>query len=369
MKEFEGQTAEPPSAAQPPGESQIVAIDTAAYHDTVAGLTAEAAGQIEEKTNGAVAQATVDHTIEFAASVVESLSESPRWLDCRYLYDAQGSHIFERICEQPEYYLTRTEGSILAAAGLDIALQTKKVTLIELGSGSSIKTRLLLEAYCDLYGSARYTPVDISRAVLEHAEEEINGRHPDIDVDPLHGTYDEAFPLFSKRSPAMLLFLGSTLGNLDEQESYDFWQDTAASLQPGDFCLLGIDINEDIASINAAYNDKAGFSEAFTRNLFERMNRELGSSIDTDSIDHVATFNENRGRVEIFARFRREQIIEVAPFSRSFEIEAGEMIMTEISCKFRLDYLIPYLTGFGFAAQQIYADSDNKFAVLLLRRK
>lgn len=304
---------------------------------------------------------------DFASSVARGLEDHPRWLDCRYLYDARGSRIFERISEQPEYYLTSTEGAILAAVGLDIAGKTGNVRLVELGSGSSIKTRLLLEAYLDLYGRSRYTPVDISKSVLDHAEEGITARYEGIMVDPLHGTYDEALLGFGDLSPAMLLFLGSSLGNLNELEAAAFWRRTTGNLSPGDFCLVGIDINDDHESINAAYNDAAGYSEAFTRNLFERMNRELGTGIDVSSIDHVAAFNPERSRVEIFARFNEAQSIDLVALDRSFAIDAGEMILTEISCKYSLEKIVPYLGGFGFTAERVYTDEEERFALLLLR--
>ncbi len=346
----------------------LVPVEVSGYKEQVTSLAALSARQLMQRNGEPVAQATCTPPLDFAESVAASLSDSPKWLNCRYLYDAAGSHIFERICQQPEYYLTRTEGAILAAAGLDIAAQTGRVTLIELGSGSSVKTRLLLEAYSDLYGEARYAPVDISSAVLEHAQAELEAVCPDVEVDPLHGTYDDAFPLFGERSPAMLLFLGSTLGNLNQREADDFWRQTADSLAPGDYCLLGVDINEDEAGINAAYNDAAGWSRAFTRNLFARMNRELGSTLDLEAIGHDARYSRERSRVEIFARFERAQTIDIEPLGRSIAVAEGERIMTEISCKFRLKRLVPYLDGFGLEPQQVYTDNEERFAVLLLRR-
>lgn len=348
-------------------EQLIIPIDTTPHQSIVMDMATESAQQIGIKSREA-ARADIDVRRDFADSVVRGLEDDPRWLDCRYLYDAQGSHIFERICKQPEYYLTRTEGAILAAVGKDIAGKTGDVKLIELGSGSSIKTRLLLEAYCELYGQARYTPVDVSMTALEHAHEEIASCYDSVTVEPLHGTYDEAFARLYDLVPSMLLFLGSTLGNFNEQEAAAFWGQTAENLMPGDFCLLGIDINDDHDSINAAYNDIAGHSEAFTRNLFSRMNRELGSTIDVTAIDHVAKFNPRRSRVEIYARFNKEQNIDLPPLDRSFTISAGEKILTEISCKFRLAEMLPYLAGFGFDALRVYTDSDDRFAVLLLRR-
>ncbi len=309
-----------------------------------------------------------DPRLEFGLAVARGLSDMPRRLDSRFLYDANGSDIFERICEQPEYYLTRTEATILASSAADIARRTGELTLVELGSGSSIKTQLLLEAYAGRYGKACYTPVDISKSILRQAEQEIAELYPAVKVDAVHGSYDEAFPLLPSLSPSMLLFLGSTLGNLDSHEAAVFWEKITSHLLPGDFCLVGIDINEDADSLHAAYNDAAGYSTAFTRNLFERMNRELGSSLDTGAIDHVARYVPGWRRVEIFARFRKEQRIEVAPLGNAFRISEGEMILTEVSRKFQLQQLVPYLCTFGLKTERIYSDRKRRFAVLLLKK-
>lgn len=306
---------------------------------------------------------------DFALMVARGLSDQPRRLDSRFLYDHAGSQIFERICEQPEYYLTRTEATILSSAAAEIARVTGPVTMIEFGSGSSIKTQLLLEAYCGRFGQASYAPVDISETILRQAESEITSAYPAVSVQPLHGTYEQAYPLLGSLSPSMLLFLGSTVGNLDSHEASMFWQDIARHLSPGDYCLLGVDINGDGEELNAAYNDAAGFSEAFTRNLFHRMNRELGASLDVKQIHHAARYNPQWRRVEIFARFEREQEIYVKPLGNSFRIGAGEHILTEVSRKFRLKQLVPYLCTFGLETLQIFSDSHERFAVLLLERR
>lgn len=309
-----------------------------------------------------------DGRMDFARSVVRGLSDTPRRLESRHIYDAYGSELFERICEQPEYYLTRVEARLLETAATDIASLTGDVSLIELGSGSSAKTQRILEAYAERFGGARYTPVDVSREILEFAKREIETKHPTVTIEPLHGTYDEAFPLARSLSPAMLLFLGSTVGNLSAAESSHFWTNVSAHLSPGSFCLLGIDITDDSNLLHAAYNDEAGYSKRFTRNIFERMNRELGATIDTTAIEHVAKYNRTWRRVEIFARFKRTQTIDVSPLGRSFTIEAGEHILTEISRKFRAEDVALYLHTFGLETRKIYTDDRKHVALLLLER-
>lgn len=311
----------------------------------------------------------IDKVTEFAQSVARGLSDAPRRLDCRFLYDAEGSRLFQLICEQPEYYLTRTEAAILAAAAVDIAGRTGPATLIEFGSGDSTKTRLLFEAYTRLYGTVGYIPVDVSKEYLDQAHMEISAAHPQVKIDPFHGTYDQAFSLLRATKPVIFLFLGSTVGNLDQAEAARFWANAAAHLSAGDFCLLGIDINEDADSIHAAYNDAAGYSAAFTRNIFARINRELGANLDHEGIAHVARYRSDRRQVEIFAKFTKTQQIAVRPLQTTFTIPEGEMIQTEISRRFRLEQLVPYLGGFGLETKKVYTDSRRRFAVLLLGRK
>jgi L-histidine N-alpha-methyltransferase len=166
----------------------------------------------------------------------------------------------------------------------------------------------------------------------------------------------------------MLLFLGSSVGNFDTGESAAFWRDIADHLQPEHFCLLGIDINRDEQALHDAYNDAAGHSAAFTRNLFRRMNRELGSQVNIEDIEHVAFYNPDHRQIEISAEFTRPQRIHIAPLGRMFEIAAGESIRTEISRKFDLEKIEPYLGGFGLILKKAYFDGAKRFALLLLSR-
>ncbi len=344
--------------------ASVVPIDSLVHPHVVRRL----AGLSSGRATSAASSPEADATMEFAVSVARGLSDHPRRLESRFLYDAQGSDLFERICEQPEYYLTRTEASILSAAASDIAEKTGDVALVELGSGSSIKTRLLLDAYVERFGSARYTPVDVSSSALSVAETEIAAHCPQVDFDSVHGTYDDVFPRLEALSPCMLLFLGSTVGNLDHVETAAFWSRVATHLKPGDFCLLGVDTGEDPDVLHAAYNDAAGHSAAFTCNVFARMNRELGSSLDMDAIDHVARYVPHLRRVEIFGRFLKDQEIEIQPLGHTLRVSRGEMILTEVSRKFRLRQLVPYLCTFGLVARHVYADRDRRVAVLLLER-
>ena len=309
-----------------------------------------------------------DPVLDFARSVALGLSDHPMWLPCRFLYDAEGSRLFERICETPEYYLTRMEATLLDASVATISQVTGDRALVELGAGNARKTERVLAAYTRAYGTAQYVPVDISGEALVQTADALAARYPGVSIRGLHGTYEAVFPLLGRLSPLMLLFLGSTLGNLNQTEAAAFWSKVRCALTPGDFVLLGVDLVKEASAINAAYNDAAEWSAAFTKNIFARMNRELGSEIDLDAIEHEAAYRPEWQRVEIFARMTRRQQIHLAPLGRTITLEAGERVMTEISRKFELAELGAYLSIFGLETVRTFTDPREWYALLLLRR-
>ncbi len=305
----------------------------------------------------------------FAQSIVRGLSDTPRWLSCRYLYDAEGSDLFEAITRQPEYYLTRTEDALLAAHAAELRARIGPSTLVELGSGSSRKTRHLLRAWTAGGQRARYVPVDISHDMLAASAAALDADFPALDVCALAGTYEQAFARLGEFSPLVLLFLGSSLGNFDRIDTAAFLERVAAGLPAGDHLLLGLDLVKDVATLEAAYDDAAGVSAAFTRNLFARMNRDLGTRLDLDAIEHVAYWNECRERIEIFARFTRSQVLALPELGRSFRLAAGEMVLTEVSRKFRLAEMTAVGARHGFDTVATFADAAYPFALQLLRRR
>lgn len=305
--------------------------------------------------------------LEFARSVADRLRRDPRWLDYKYLYDATGSEIFERITEQPEYYLTRTEREILAARAGEIRRAAGSTTLVELGSGSSDKTRLLLDAWTAA-GRARYVPVDISRTALEAACAGLAASYPDLRIEGIAASFEDALPRIAGYSPQTLLFLGSSIGNMNAAERSAFYASAARSLSPGDTLVLGLDLVKDPVRLEAAYDDAAGWSALFTKNLFVRMNRELGTSIPIDAITHVAYYNDRRERIEIYAEFDRSVAIELPGTGRSFRIAPRERLRTEISRKFRVDRIARELARHGFESVRCDLDPAGDFAVMTLRR-
>ena len=305
---------------------------------------------------------------EFAWAALIGLSDTPRWLPCRFLYDAHGTELFEKITLQPEYYLTRTEAAILQRYAPDIHAVTGPVTLVELGSGSSVKTDHLLRAYAAI-GDVVYVPIDVSDTAIQLATERIGAEHDSVTVNGIVGTYEEAFRLVRDRSPSMVMFLGSTIGNFNQTESLTFWRRMWESLQGGDYFLLGVDLVKDVSIIEAAYNDAAGVTAEFTKNLFARMNRELGSDIDLSTIEHTSSFSTAWQRIETFTRFTETQTIHIRPLDAAIEIAAGDQIMMEISRKFVVSDLIRFLSGFGFTVRQVYTDEREWFAEVLLEKR
>lgn len=293
---------------------------------------------------------------------------TPSGWHCRFLYDAEGSRLFEAITEQPEYYPTRTEAAILERHAADIRAITGPVTLVELGSGYSVKTEHLLSAYAQDDAQVDYVPVDVSINALRVAGRSIAASFPEVNFTGIGGTYASAFPVFRHVSPQMVVFLGSTLGNFSESEHEAFWRSMAEHLPAGDSFLLGVDLVKDPGTIEAAYNDAAGVTARFARNYFARMNRELGSELDLDQIEHVAAWNAGRQRMEISARFHLTQRVHVKPIDRVFHIRAGEQLRTEISRKFRLPELTADLARFGFRLRRAFTDDDQWFGLLLLER-
>jgi iron(II)-dependent oxidoreductase len=304
--------------------------------------------------------------LAFALSVASGLDGRPRRLDARYLYDPEGSMLFERITAEPEYYLTRAEDELLANTARTIRETAGPGTLVELGSGASTKTKRLLDAWCAA-GPTSYVPVDVDRNCIEQACAGLRRRYPALSIEGVAASYERALPLLRDASPMTLAFLGSSLGNLGWREYPEFCETVAAILSAGDHFLIGLDLVKKPAEIEAAYNDAAGVTAAFTRNLFARMNRELRTDISLDAIEHVAFYDSDRERVEIFAEARREFVLRIPALAREFRIARGERISTEVSHKFRPEAVIATIERFGF--RHVWSDQgDGKFGLFLFRK-
>ena len=303
----------------------------------------------------------------FAFAVACGLASLPRTLPCRYLYDDRGSQLFDAITRVPEYYLTRAEDEILRAHAAEIRAAAGSTTLIELGSGTSTKTRHLLEAWSE-HPEAAYVAVDICREALDGAASTLRPLFPGLELETLAGTYEASFPKFRKFSPATVAFLGSSIGNLAEPQLKAFFQMLDQNLYPGDCFLLGIDLVKEADILEAAYDDAAGVTADFTRNLFDRMNRELGTNLEVDEIEHIARWNPWEEQIEISARFPKATRIHLPSIGQDFSIAAGESIRTEISRKFHVDSMLQRLEGYGFESVATFTDRQAQFALLLARK-
>lgn len=308
-----------------------------------------------------------DAHLAFAAAVARGLDARPRRLEPRFIYDAQGSALYEAITEQPEYYPTRTEDAILSSCADALAARVGSTTLVELGSGSSTKTRHLIEAW-RARGEVSYVPIDVSATAVAGAAVDLRERYPGLSVEGIASTFQRGLPLVARLHPKTLLFLGSTLGNFEPDEVAAFFRQVSGVLAEGDFFVLGIDLVKDPAVLEAAYADAAGVTERFILNVFARMNRELGSHLVPDAFCMDSFYDVERQRVEMWARARHRQRVDIAPLGRRYTIAAGERILVEVSRKFTVGHVEQEAARFQLWVDDVFTDPDGYFAVLLLRR-
>jgi dimethylhistidine N-methyltransferase len=303
----------------------------------------------------------------FRDAVIAGLGRTPKALPCKFFYDARGSALFEEICRLPEYYLTRTEIAILDEYAGDIAEQIgMHCRLIELGSGASVKVRILLQA---LKAPAAYIAVDISREHLREAAAQLAADFPELAVVAICADYTRPFALPKLPGPAgkqVGFFPGSTIGNFEPEAVVRFLGHCAELLGPAGEMLIGADLKKDPEILDAAYNDRAGINAAFNLNLLERINRELGGDIDIDRFEHVAFYNAAAGRVELYLKSLAAQTVGIA--GRRFHFAAGELIHTENSYKYAIDEFRALAERAGFRVAHSWTDKADLFSVHYLRR-
>ncbi len=307
---------------------------------------------------------TPDTTSGFRADCIAGLSAEPKTLPCKWLYDAEGSRLFEAICRVPEYYPSRTEGALLARAAPDIAVGLMPGTaLVEYGSGTSRKTRLLLDAAPTI---TTYVPIDICHDELAHSCAAIAATYPALRVMPMHGDFTSPLTLDASLNgnPRVGFFPGSTLGNFAPDDAVDFLRLARAMLGADARFLLGVDLRKDERTLVAAYDDAGGVTAAFNLNLLARMNRELGASIDLDFFKHRAVWNEGAGRIEMHLVSTTDQQIAIS--DRSFDMIAGETIHTESCHKFTLSGLTGLAERSGWTVGNVWIEETPAYALLML---
>lgn len=301
-------------------------------------------------------------TESFQEAVLNGLRQSQKSIPSKFLYDEKGSKLFDRICQLDEYYLTRTEIAIMRAhidAMVDVV--GSDVRLVELGSGSSIKTRILLDHLDSL---AVYVPIDISRRHLLDAAETLAAAYPDVPVQPVCADYTSTFNLPDPPRPAartVVYYPGSTVGNFQPEEAQQFLARIAEGLGATDGLLIGVDLKKDVGVLEAAYDDAEGVTAAFNKNLLNRMNRELDASFDPKTFEFWSFWNEEEGCIESHLRSLRTQTVAVAGTSVSFE--EGETIHTESSYKYTVQEFADLVGSAGYSVDHVWTDDASYFSI------
>jgi L-histidine N-alpha-methyltransferase len=295
------------------------------------------------------------------------LTATPKSLPPKWFYDARGSELFERITELPEYYPTRAERSALTAHAADIAEIAGAKTLVELGSGSSDKTRLLLDELHRHGTLARFVPLDVSEPALRAAATAIDADYPDLDVHAIAGDFTRHLDEIPAGDGRLVAFLGGTIGNFEPDERARFLRDLRAVLHPGEWFLLGTDLVKQEATLVAAYDDSAGVTAEFNRNVLRVLNRQLGADFDPEAFTHVALWDAEQEWIEMRLRATRPMRVRVAALDLSVSFAGGEELHTEISAKFRRSGVSAELAAAGFEAVRWWTDPKGRFGVTLAR--
>ena len=310
-----------------------------------------------------------------AADVRAGLGARPKSLPPKWFYDAQGSALFEKITELPEYYPTRAERSILRRVATPVAELSRAATLVELGSGSSDKTRLLLSALRAAGTLREYVPVDVSESALTLAGDALAAEYPGLAVHAVVADFDQYLGVAPQAGepggdpaaagPRLVLFLGSTIGNMVPAERARFLHRVRAQLRPGDAFLLGTDLVKDPAVLVAAYDDAAGVTAAFNKNVLAVLNTELGADFDLDAFEHVALWDPRQEWIEMRLRAAAAQSVRVGGLGLTAEFAAGEELRTEVSAKFRPDGVRAELAAAGLVLRSWWTDADGQFGLSL----
>ncbi len=314
---------------------------------------------MNEKNTSVVAGATKEN---FRDEVLDGLSKSPRQLPYKFFYDQRGAQLFQEICDLPEYYITRTEIEILRLHGADMAKALgPQVELIGLGTGAGTKTRILLE---ELHNPAVYVPIDISKEQLEKSSARFREMFPTLQVLPVCVDYLEPFELPLPRrlsSRSVIYFPGSTIGNFEPEIASEFLARLVDVAGDGGGLLIGVDLQKDRDVLERAYNDAAGVTAQFNKNLLVRINRELEADFDLNRWQHHAIYSPSEGRIEIYLISDKEQTVHIG--AREFQFRAGEEILTEYSYKHTIAGFIELARQAGFHFEQVWTDDARWFGV------
>lgn len=307
----------------------------------------------------------------FADDVQNSLSAAPKYLHSKYFYDSVGSELFERICVTKEYYLSRTEESILKRFSDEMSiLNSDKKLIVELGSGTSLKTRHILASFINSNGKLGYVPIDTSDILIESSEKLIED-FENLYISGILSEYYEGIEIVNElfAYPKLLLFLGSSIGNFEPEESKSFLSFLSSKMYPDDTLLVGFDMKKDRKVLNAAYNDREGITAKFNLNLLTRINDELGGQFNLDKFVYYNYFNEEMSRMEMHLVTAEDQIVYIEKLDDYFYFERGESIHTENSYKFTDEMIEEIADSSGLKISKIWKDENNYFSLVMFKRK
>jgi L-histidine N-alpha-methyltransferase len=319
---------------------------------------------------------TIDHALgphderSLADDVLDGLTRPFKELPPKHFYDARGAQLFDQICDLPEYYPTRCERAILSERATEIAALTGAVELVELGSGTAAKTRVLLDALSAAGTLERYVPVDVTESMVRESAETLTTEYPGLQVHGVIGDFerhlDQVPPAIG---PRIVAFLGGTIGNFPPGSRRRFLRQIAGLLGPEDHLLMGTDLVKDPRVLEAAYDDSQGVTAAFNRNVLHVLNRELGADFDPEDFEHVALFDTQHEWIEMRLRARRELSAHVGGLDLPVHFDAGEELRTEISAKFTPERLEGDLAAAGLELVRWLTDPDGLFALTLSTRR
>lgn len=300
--------------------------------------------------------------------VFDGLQSTPKSLPPKWFYDSVGSDLFDQITRLPEYYPTRAEAEILRARSADVASASQADTLVELGAGTSEKTRQLLNALRDRGSLRGFVPFDVDAGMLQATAHAIQGEYPDVEIKAVCGDFEEHLAEIPGGGRRLFVFLGSTIGNLTPGPRAEFLAALSAVMRPGDSLLLGTDLVKDTGRLVRAYDDAAGVTARFNRNVLAVINRELDGDFDVDAYRHVARWNSDQERIEMWLRAERAQRVRIDALELTVDFAAGEEMLTEVSCKFHPDGVSAELANAGLRREQWWTDSAGDFGLSLARK-
>ncbi len=296
------------------------------------------------------------------------LLSTPRKLPTKYFYDDRGSALFEQICELPEYYPTRTEHQLLKTVADDVIAQTGAEELVELGSGAATKTRVLLDAMARANQLRFYVPFDFSEGIVRRVAQELVEEYEGLRVHGVVGDFLAHLEHIPQGGRRLVMLLGGTIGNLGPEAAPAFLSSVSHEMDRGDFLLLGVQLITNVERLETAYNDSAGLSAAFNKNMLFVLKTVIGAEFDPDAFDHVARFNHDEYRIEMHLRSVREQVIPIPELELTLRLEEGEEILTEISTKYTRPHVEALLTRAGFSPVAWYADPDHLHGLALAQK-